>query len=92
MCETKFDSYMCVHFNATSWHLLEQCVVLPVGNALGQSGTLETCLTLSQQSQYDVFSTGERKNRCMLVFFIICEEDTLNGFQGLEVPACCAAF
>lgn len=25
-------------------------------------------------------------------FFIICEEDPLNGFQGLEVPACCAAF
>lgn len=70
MCETKFDSYMCVHFNATSWHLLEQCVVLPVGNALEQSGTLETCLTLSQQSQYDVFSTGERKNRCMLVFLL----------------------
>lgn len=35
MRETKFGSYMFVHFNAISWHLLEQCVVLPVGNALG---------------------------------------------------------
>lgn len=83
---------MCMHFNAISWHLLEQCVVLPLGIHLEQSGTLEPSLTLSQQSQYDVFSTGERKNRCMLVFFIVCEEDPLNGFQGLGVPACCAAF
>lgn len=41
-----------------------------LGIHLEQSGTLETCLTLSQQSQYDVFSTGERKNRCMLVFLL----------------------
>lgn len=83
---------MCMHFNAISRHLLEQCVVLPLGIHLEQSGTLETPLTLIQQSHYDVFTTGREKKQMHACFFIICEEDLLNGFQGLEVPACCAAF
>lgn len=66
----KLCSYMCMHFNAISWHLLEQCVVLPLGIHLERSWTLETSLTLSQQTQYDVFSTRERRNRCMLVFLL----------------------
>lgn len=63
----------------------------PLGICLEQRGTLETSLTLSHQSQSDVFSTGERKNRCMLVFVlfvrrILCMVSKVLRFLYIVLP------
>ena len=65
--------------------------MLPLGIHLEQRGTLETSLTLSQQSQSDVFSTGERKNRCMLAFVvfvrrILCMVSKVLRFLYIVLP------
>lgn len=57
-----------------------------LGMHLEQSGTLETCLTLSQQSQYDVFSTGEWKNRCVLVFLLFVRRILWMASKVLRFP------
>jgi len=69
----------------------EQCVALLLGIGLEQRGTLEAALTLSQQSKCDVFSTGERKNRCVLVFVlfarrILCMVSNVLRFLYIVVP------